>query len=111
MMQRMDDSVDSSSDEDDTTTTQTINQPKEEELVTRLQLRLAASHLPRVGRFKLSRRSPDTFATVASIFRKSGANRRPSPSHKGREHLSSSFSFETMNADNDYMVEWGSTEV
>ena len=73
-------------------------------LVTRLQLPLAASHRPRVGRFNLSRRSPDTFATVVSIFQKDGANLGVS-----RTNLSASSSFE--NEDEEFRVEWGNTEV
>ena len=100
----MDVSASFSSDEEETTDPSI--QPKEEELVTKLQLRLSASHLPRTGRMKISRRSPDTFATVVSIVRKNGA-----PNRSSQDHLNASFSFDSTRSEDDYMAERGSTEV
>lgn len=96
----------SSSDDEETTPTSQLHQSQQQqELVTRLQLRLAASHLPRVRRFNISRKNPDTFATVVSIFQKDGG------SQKRGIDMSASFTFDTANQDEDYMLEWGSTEV
>lgn len=85
---------------------------EKEELVTRLQLCLTASHLPKKGRLK--RRSPDSYATVASIVRKEGTGKRQtSEFHRNsRQHLKTTSSLSARECQGgDYMVEWGSTEV
>ncbi|CAB9510120.1 Nicotinic receptor-associated protein 1 [Seminavis robusta] len=109
---------DTSNGNQDTATT-----TKQEELVTKLQLRLTASHLPKVvgggGLKKLVRKRPDTFATVASIVRKTGSGskgtRTVSPYRSSQygetEFQSSEFNFNGSSPESDYMVEWGSTEV
>jgi hypothetical protein len=79
---------------------------KEEELVTKWRLRLSAYHLPKrggIGLKSLMKTSPDTYATVASIVRKTGtlSSRTYSPL------ASNSFDYFS----DDYMVGWGSTEV
>lgn len=96
---------------------------KEEELVTRLQLRLSASHLPKIGgkRVAFAKRSPSTFATVASIVkrRSNDGNRfrascnaflHADPAPPGQSFGSASLS-NLPGLDDDFMVEWGSTEI
>ena len=93
-----------------------------EELVTRLQLRLSASHLPKIGgkRVAFAKRSPSTFATVASIvkrqsregnaFRESNSSSQAGPKPANHEYGSTSLSA-LPGLDDDFMVEWGSTEM
>jgi hypothetical protein len=102
-----DDSSLSSGSSDDTG-----NTVKQEELVTNWRLRLSASHLPKRGGL-LMKTSPDTFATVAAIIRKthSPSSRRLSP-----PLISSTNSFESKHkilhiSSDDYLMGWGSTEV
>lgn len=103
---------------------QTTTAAKEEELVTRLQLRLSASHLPKIGgkRVAFAKRSPSTFATVASIVKRRSregnqlrascnsssfpANPKPPSEEFGSASLSN-----LPGLDDDFMVEWGSTEM
>lgn len=86
---------------------------KQEELVTKWRLRLSASHLPKrggPGLKSLMKTSPDTFATVASIVRKTG-----SPHNRTISPLASTHSFETSSSIqchvDFYLMGWGSTEV
>jgi len=107
---------------------------EEEELVTHLQLRISASHLPRISGRRVSfakTKSPHTFATVASIVKrtsppahrvsdhrsksmdgKSGTNgRRSFGASAAADYATGSFSYHLGGMDDDYMVEWGSTEM
>ena len=112
-----------SSRQDHQTNTTATAAAKEEELVTRLQLRLSASHLPKIGgkRVAFAKRSPSTFATVASIvkrrsndgnhFRASCTASLPAhPASPGQDFGSASLS-NLPGLDDDFMVEWGSTEM
>lgn len=107
-----DDSSTSSSDDEDGR--KSINAKQEENLKTRLQLRLAASHLPRVavgGKLNFSRRSPDTFATVISIAESQSGAGRPSQSYYRHTDLLQFSKSNTSLGEDKCMVEWGSTEV
>ena len=120
-------SVSSSSDgsHDEGTESQTMTgTTKEEELVTLLQLRLSASHLPKIGgkRVAFAKRSPNTFATVASIVKRSrnptnhhfraSSSSCQSPGSTAAPESAMTTSFSNLpGLDDDFMVEWGSTEM
>ena len=112
-----DDSSSADSNDDEQTQSSSANQ-QEEQLVTRLQLRLAASHLPKTsaggGRLKrFSRRSPDTFATVTSIVDGShhqGQGVAPHICYRHTDILQQTSGSSFLDKEKS-MVEWGCTEV
>jgi len=86
------------------------NNGEEEQLGTGLRLRLMASHLPKVGGKRLgvlTRRSPDTFASVTSIVRKEGKDYY----HSQSSSLPACAETQRKRNEGEFMVEWGSTEM